>query len=78
MKSINIKCPNCGNPTHELIACEECGAIGCTRCMKKRYGKWVCHKCEDSERKYYSPDKYYSRDKSSDDDASSAFSAMFG
>ncbi|MCD6226783.1 MAG: hypothetical protein J7J93_03260 [Candidatus Aenigmarchaeota archaeon] len=79
MKSIQIKCPKCGSTTNELIECEDCGAIGCTRCMKKKYGKWVCHKCEISEQKYYSSDNYYSRDKeSSENDVNSAFSAMFG
>ena len=78
MKPIEMKCPKCKSETKELIACENCGAIGCTRCMKKKYGRWTCHKCETPQRSY---DNYYSNhsaENKNDDDVNSAFSAMFG
>jgi hypothetical protein len=44
--------------------------------MKKSYGKWVCHKCEEPpEREYYYPEVEESK---SDEEVSDAFSAMFG
>jgi len=58
----------------ELMECDNCETIGCMRCMKKSYGKWVCHKCEEPERKYYYPEIK----PESEDEVSDAFSAMFG
>jgi hypothetical protein len=40
--------------------------------MRKKYGNWICHKCEVLERRYY-PETVESEEKVSD-----AFSAMFG
>jgi len=42
--------------------------------MKKSYGKWVCHKCEEPEKEYY----YTETESKSEDEASNAFSSMFG
>jgi hypothetical protein len=42
--------------------------------MKKSYGKWVCHKCEEPEKKYYHPET----ESKQENEVSNAFSAMFG
>ncbi|MCD6403467.1 MAG: hypothetical protein J7K98_04030 [Candidatus Aenigmarchaeota archaeon] len=42
---MSLTCPTCGSKTNELIECENCGKIGCPRCMKKKDGKWVCLDC---------------------------------
>jgi hypothetical protein len=39
--------------------------------MRKRYGNWVCHKCEVPEREYHYPEER-------EEKISDAFSAMFG
>ena len=41
-----IVCPKCNNEGIELMECENCKTIGCHRCMKKSFKKWICHKCE--------------------------------
>jgi len=70
---MQLVCPRCSSKVDELIECDNCGTIGCIRCMKKSYGKWVCHKCEEPERYYY-PET----ESKSEDEVSDAFSAMFG
>jgi len=55
------------------MECDNCETIGCMRCMKKSYGKWVCYKCEEPERYYY-PET----ESKSEDEVSNAFSSMFG
>jgi len=71
---MQLVCPRCSSKVNELIECDNCGAIGCMRCMKKSYGKWICHKCEEPERRYYYPE----RESRTEDEVSNAFSAMFG
>jgi hypothetical protein len=68
---MQLVCPRCGTKGNELIECDNCGAIGCIRCMRKRYGNWVCHKCEVPEREYHYPEER-------EEKISDAFSAMFG
>jgi len=55
------------------MECDNCGTIGCIRCMKKSYGKWICHKCEEPK-KYYYPET----ESKAEDEVSDAFSSMFG
>lgn len=47
---MKLVCPRCNSETKELIECDNCKSIGCHRCMKKSYGKWICFKCE---KEYY-------------------------
>ena len=68
---MEIVCPRCGSKSNELIECDNCGAIGCIRCVRKSYGNWICHNCEAPERKYYSEVR-------KGKEVSNAFSAMFG
>lgn len=68
---MEIVCPRCGTKSRELMSCERCETIGCTVCMKKNYGKWVCHSCENPNKHYYGSDR-------KSGDVTSAFSAMFG
>jgi len=56
------------------MKCDNCGTIGCIRCMSKSYGTWVCYTCEEPERRYYYPET----ESKSEDEVSNAFSAMFG
>jgi len=63
---MKLVCPRCGSKTNELIECENCGAIGCPICMRRKRGKWVCYKCEIPEVS------------SEEKEISNAFSAMFG
>jgi len=72
---MQLVCPRCSSKSNELIECDKCEAIGCIRCMKKSYGKWVCHKCEVPEKRYYYPDVEESKQ---EEEVSNAFSAMFG
>ena len=75
---MDIFCPNCKTKTDELIECDNCGAVGCSKCIRKKYGRWVCHKCPEPE---YKEQKYYyprvSQEKK-EEDVSNAFAAMFG
>jgi hypothetical protein len=64
---MELICPRCGSRSNELMECDACSAIGCIRCMKKSYGKWICYKCEVPERRY-----------PVFEETSNAFSAMFG
>ena len=68
---MEIFCPRCGSKSNELIECDNCGTIGCIRCIRKSYGRWICHKCEVPERKYYP-------EETEEKKVSDAFSAMFG
>jgi uncharacterized Zn finger protein (UPF0148 family) len=61
---------------NELIECDNCGTIGCIRCIKKSYGKWICFKCETPTEIVYSEAEKY--DKEEEEKISDAFSAMFG
>jgi hypothetical protein len=61
---------------NELIECDNCGTIGCIRCVKKSYGKWICFKCEAPAEIAYSETEKY--DKKEEEKISDAFSAMFG
>jgi methionyl-tRNA synthetase len=70
---MQLVCPKCSSKVNELMECDNCGTIGCIRCMKKSYGKWVCHKCEEPE-KYYYPET----ESKAEDEVSDAFSSMFG
>jgi hypothetical protein len=54
------------------MECDNCENIGCIRCMKKSYGKWICHKCKEPEKKYYYEVKEEKKE------VSNAFNAMFG
>ena len=72
---MQLVCPRCSSRSNELMECDNCGTIGCIRCMKKSYGKWVCHKCEEPEKRYYYPEVDESKQ---EEDVSNAFSAMFG
>jgi len=73
---MNLVCPNCKSKTDELIECEKCGSIGCPKCIRKKYGKWVCHKCPEPE---YEKPKYYSRSKTEEqEEVTNAFASMFG
>ena len=71
---MQLVCPRCASKVNELMECDSCRTIGCIRCMKKSYGKWVCHKCEEPEKEYY----YTETESKSEDEASNAFSSMFG
>jgi len=71
---MDLICPRCGSKSNELMECDNCGAIGCIRCMRKSYGNWICHKCEEPEKKYYYP----RTGSKSEDEVSNAFSSMFG
>ena len=73
---MDLLCPRCGSRSNELIECDNCGTIGCVRCIRKKYGKWVCFKCEEPEKKYYYKEETSEAKK--EDDVSNAFSAMFG
>ncbi|MEM5793192.1 MAG: hypothetical protein QXY45_02430 [Candidatus Aenigmatarchaeota archaeon] len=42
---MTLFCPNCKANTTELIDCENCGGIGCPKCIRKKNKKWVCHTC---------------------------------
>lgn len=55
------------------MECDACGAIGCMRCIRKSYGNWICFKCEEPERKYYSE-----VEERKEEEVTNAFSAMFG
>ncbi len=74
---MDFVCPRCQSKVNELIECDNCGTIGCIRCIKKSYGKWVCFKCETPEKEivYSETEKY---DKEEEQKISDAFSAMFG
>jgi len=76
---MDFVCPRCQSKVTELIECENCGTIGCIRCVKKSYGKWICFKCETPQIEtpeivYTDTEKY---DKEEDKKISDAFSAMF-
>lgn len=76
---MELFCPNCKSKTDELIECNNCETIGCPKCIRKKYGKWVCHKCPETEyeeTKYYYPESEVQEDK--EEDIVSGFSAMFG
>ncbi len=66
---MELICPRCGSKSNELMECDACSTIGCIRCMRKSYGKWVCFKCEEPERYYRGVEEK---------EVSNAFSAMFG
>jgi len=68
---MELVCPRCGSKSNELIECDNCGTIGCIRCMRKSYGNWICFKCEEPEKKYYPEVR-------EEKEVSNAFSAMFG
>ncbi len=74
---MHLVCPKCSSKVNELMECDNCGTIGCIRCMKKSYKKWVCHKCEQPEEKYYYPEVNETESKK-ENEVSDAFSSMFG
>ncbi len=69
---MDIFCPNCKSKTNELIECEICNTIGCPKCIRKRYGKWVCHKCPQPK---YKELRYYTQPE--EEKVQSAFASMF-
>ena len=74
---MELFCPRCRSKVNELIECENCGTIGCIKCVKKSYGKWVCFKCEtpvQTETPYYETKS----EPAKEEEVSDAFSAMFG
>ena len=75
---MDLVCPRCQSKVNELIECDNCGSIGCIRCVKKSYGKWICFKCEipETEIRYDETEKYSKRDE--EKNISEAFSTMFG
>ncbi len=77
---LDLVCPRCQSKVNELVECDNCGTIGCIRCVKKSYGKWVCFKCEtpqvETQEIVYSDTEKY--DKEQEEKISDAFSAMFG
>jgi hypothetical protein len=76
---MELFCPTCKSRADELIECANCKTIGCPKCIRKKHGKWVCHKCPESE---YKQTKYYypktKEPEKEEDEISNAFSAMFG
>jgi hypothetical protein len=68
---MDLICPRCGSKSNELMECDNCGAIGCIRCMRKSYGKWICHRCE-------TPRYYLEPEKEEEKKISDAFTSMFG
>ncbi len=42
---MGVKCPTCRNVTSELMSCEGCGRIGCSRCVVKHSRQWLCDGC---------------------------------
>ena len=73
---MELLCPRCGSRSNELIECDNCETIGCIRCVRKKYSKWVCFRCEELPKK-----KYYYKETSEpkkEDEVTNAFSAMFG
>ncbi len=73
---MDIFCPNCKTKIDELIECDNCKTVGCPKCIRKKYGKWVCHKCpEPEEPKYYHPEV---EEEKSEEKVANAFAAMFG
>jgi hypothetical protein len=77
---MELFCPRCRSKVSELIECENCGTIGCIKCVKKSYGKWVCFKCETpAQTSYYETESERVKSESAkEDEVSDAFSAMFG
>jgi len=77
---MDLVCPRCQSKVNELVECDNCGTIGCIRCVKKSYGKWICFKCEipqtETQEIVYSDTEKY--DKEEEEKISDAFSAMFG
>jgi methionyl-tRNA synthetase len=76
---LDLVCPRCQSKVNELVECDNCGTIGCIRCIKKSYGKWICFKCEphtETQEIVYSDMEKYDRDE--EEKISDAFSAMFG
>ncbi len=43
---MKVECPRCGTEAVELIVCEICNKVGCTRCITKQNKQWVCNKCK--------------------------------
>ncbi|MDI6825723.1 MAG: hypothetical protein QMD36_00815 [Candidatus Aenigmarchaeota archaeon] len=69
---MDLVCPKCGSKVNELIECDNCGSIGCIRCVRKSYGKWICFKCE-------TPEKEYSEKRMDEEERiTEAFSSLFG
>jgi len=74
---MELVCPRCHSKSNELIECDYCGAIGCIRCIRKSYGKWICFKCEAP--KYEEKRKgYFELEEKDKEEVNDAFSAMFG
>ena len=73
---MDLICTKCSSKSNELIECDTCGNIGCARCMKKSYGKWVCFKCEAP--KYEEERNYLELEETNKEEVADAFSAMFG
>jgi len=74
---MELICPRCGSKSNELIECDSCGTIGCIRCVKKSYGKWICFKCEAPKTEEEKMD-YLELEEKDKEEVSDAFSAMFG
>ena len=73
---MQLFCPRCNSKSNELIECDACGTIGCIRCMRKSYGKWVCFRCEKP--KHEEERDYLVLEGKDEEKVSDAFSAMFG
>lgn len=73
---MDIFCPNCKSKSDELIECDDCKTVGCPKCIRKRYGKWVCHKCPDALKE--EPKNYYTeRLDEKQENVNNAFAFMF-
>lgn len=72
---MDIFCPNCKTKIDELIECDNCKTIGCPKCIRKKYGKWVCHKCPEPEPQNYYPEI---KEEKNEEKVANAFAAMFG
>ena len=46
---MEIKCPNCSKVASELIVCESCQTVGCSRCMIKTNQRWLCYNCKSGK-----------------------------
>ena len=65
---MDVFCPNCKVKTIELMECEICGNLGCTKCIRKKGGKWLCQNCFNKN----------SDKTSSEENIGDIFSSMFG
>jgi len=65
---MSMLCPHCRAKTTELVDCENCGKIGCPKCVRRKNKKWVCPDCKN----YQEPINHDSNK------LGDVFSSMFG